>query len=83
MYFSLKSDIINNFIGLGALFFVLVNVLVFLLLMIQDKDIRAYLLPLFTYTLVLPIVLIVISIVFSAVILKFYNYITNDKDIIK
>ena len=83
MYFSLKSDIINNLIGLGAVFFVLVNVLVLLMLMIQDKDIRVYLLPLFTYTLVLPIVLIVISIVFSSVILKFYNYITKDKDIIK
>lgn len=83
MYFSLKSDIINNFIGLGAMFFVLVNVLVFLMLMIQDKDIRVFLLPLFTYTLVLPIVLIVITIVFSAAILNFYNYITKDKDIIK
>jgi len=83
MYFSLKSDIINNFIGLGAMFFVFVNVLVLLMLMIQDKDIRVFLLPLFTYTLVLPIVLIVISIVFSAAILKFYNYITKDKDIIK
>ena len=83
MYFSLKSDIINNLIGLGAVFFVLVNILVLLMLMIQDKDIRVYLLPLFTYTLVLPIVLIVISIVFSSVILKFYNYITKDKDIIK
>ena len=83
MYFSLKSDIINNLIGLGAVFFVLVNVLVLLMLMIQDKDIRVYLLPLFTYTLVLPIVLIVISIVFSAAILKLYNYITKDKDIIK
>ncbi len=83
MYFSLKSDIINNFIGLGAMFFVFVNVLVLLMLMIQDKDIRVYLLPLFTYTLVLPIVLIIIAIIFSAAILKFYNYITKDKDIIK
>jgi len=83
MYFSLKSDIINNFIGLGAMFFVFVNVLVLLMLMIQDKDIRVYLLPLFTYTLVLPIVLIIIAIIFSAAILKFYNYITKDKDFIK
>lgn len=83
MYFSLKSDIINNFIGLGAMFFVFVNVLVLLMLMIQDKDIRVYLLPLFTYTLVLPIVLIIIAIIFSAVVLKLYNYITKDKDIIK
>lgn len=83
MYFSLKTDVINNIIALGALFFVLVNVLVFLLLMIQDKDIRVFLLPLFTYTLVLPIVLIIIAIIFSTVILKFYNYITKDKDIIK
>lgn len=83
MYFSLKSDIINNFIGLGAMFFVFVNVLVLLMLMIQEKDIRVYLLPLFTYTLVLPIVLIIIAIIFSAVVLKLYNYITKDKDIIK
>jgi len=83
MYFSLKSDIINNFIGLGAMFFVFVNVLVLLMLMIQDKNIRVYLLPLFTYTLVLPIVLIIIAIIFSAVVLKLYNYITKDKDIIK
>ncbi len=83
MYFSLKTDVINNFIALGALFFVLVNVLVILMLMIQDKGIRVFLLPLFTYTLVLPIVLIVIAIIFSTIILKFYNYITKDKDIRK
>ncbi len=80
LYFSNKSNILNNILGFGALFFVFINILLFLLLMVQDEDLHEETLPLFTFTLLLPIILIGATIFISTGIVGFFRLIKKNKD---
>jgi len=80
LYFSSKSNILNNILGFGALFFVFINILLFLLLMVQDEDLHDETLPLFTFTLILPIIFIGVTILISTGIGVFFRLIKKNKD---
>jgi len=73
LHFSDKRDFINNFLGFGALFFVFIHVPMFLLLMFQDDDLHAESLPLFTLSVLLPLVIIGIIILLSTGFLHLYK----------
>lgn len=83
LYFSYKSDILNNILSVGALFFVFINVLLFLILMVQDEDLHDETLPLFTFTLLLPLVLIGATILISTALMGLFRLIAKEKDISK
>jgi len=83
LYFSNKSDILNNVLSFGALFFVFINILLFLILMVQDEDLHEETLPLFTFTLLLPIVLIGTLILISTAIVGLFKLIAKEKDFSK
>ena len=80
LYFSNKSDIFNNILGFGALFFVFINILLFLILMVQDEELHEETLPLFTFTLILPIMFIGATILISTGIVRFFRLIKKNKD---
>ena len=80
LYFSYKSDILNNILGFGALSFVFINILLFLTLMVQDEDLHQETLPLFTLTLLIPILLIGVTIFVSTLIVGFLRLIKKNKD---
>lgn len=83
LYFSYKSDILNNILSFGALFFVFINVLLFLILMVQDEDLHQETLPLFTFTLLLPIVLIGATILISTALMGLFRLFAKEKDFSK
>ena len=83
LYFSYKSDLLNNMLCFGALFFVFINVLLFLILMLQDENLHQETLPLFTFTLLLPIVLNGALILISTVLVGLFRLLAKDKDISK
>ena len=83
LYFSYKSDILNNIISVGALFFVFINVLLFLILMVQDEDLHQETLPLFTFTLLLPLVFIGAILIVSTVLLYCFRLLKTNKDFTK
>ena len=83
LYFSYKSDILNNILSVGALFFVFINVLLFLILMVQDEDLHQETLPLFTFTLLLPIVLVGATILISTALVGLFRLTAKEKDISK
>jgi len=83
LYFSYKSDILNNILSVGALFFVFINVLLFLILMVQDEDLHDETLPLFTFTLLLPLVLIGATILISTALMGLFRLIAKEKDFTK
>jgi len=83
LYFSYKSDILNNILSVGALFFVFINVLLFLILMVQDEDLHQETLPLFTFTLLLPFVLIGATILISTALVGLFRLIAKEKDFSK
>jgi dolichol kinase len=74
LQFSDKKVLYENIIGFGALFMVIIHVLLFLILMFQDITLHPIILPLWLTTLGLPIIIISIIILFSSlvyVIIKF------------
>ncbi len=83
LYFSYKTDILNNILSVGALFFVFINVLLFLILMVQDEDLHQETLPLFTFTLLLPIVLVGATILISTALVGLFRLTAKEKDISK
>ncbi len=83
LYFSYKSDILNNILSVGALFFVFINILLFLILMVQDEDLHDETLPLFTFTLLLPLVFIGAILIVSTVLLYCFRLLKTNKDFTK
>ncbi len=83
LYFSYKVDILNNILSFGSLFFVFINVLLFLILMVQDEDLHDETLPLFTFTLLLPIVIIGAMIIFSTALVYFFRLLKINRDFTK
>ncbi|MFX1338846.1 MAG: hypothetical protein ACFFDK_09575 [Promethearchaeota archaeon] len=60
-----------------------INILLFLILMVQDEDLHEETLPLFTFALLLPIVLIGATILISTAIVVLFRVITKDKGLNK
>jgi dolichol kinase len=77
MYLSYKSDVLNNFIALGALFFVFIHILLFLLLMNQDVLLQPFFVPLWLLVLGIPMLLPGILIFISTTIVFYYKKIKN------
>ena len=77
--YSNKKDTINNILGFGAIFFVLIHVLIFLLLMFQDSFLRSDLLFLWCLTLGLPIFFIIVVVVVFSFIVLLYRYATRSR----
>ncbi len=72
--FSNKNVLYENIIGFGALFMILIHILLFLILIFQDSTLHTSILPLWLTTLGLPIIIFSIIILFSSliyVIIKF------------
>ena len=59
MYFSDRKDILNNICGFSTLFFIFIHVLLFLLLMNQDPDLRRTIIPLWLLSLGIPLVVVI------------------------
>jgi len=74
LHFSDKKALSENIVGFGALFMVLIHILLFLILMFQDISLHPTILPLWLTTLGLPIIIFSIIILFSSlfyIIIKF------------
>ncbi len=74
LHFSDKNVLYENIIGFGALFMVTTHILLFLILMFQDKALHQTILPLWLTTLGLPIIIFSIIVLISSlvyVIIKF------------
>ncbi|MHA1107132.1 MAG: hypothetical protein ACTSPN_15675 [Promethearchaeota archaeon] len=74
LHFSDKKALFENIVGFGALFMVLIHILLFLLLMFQEISLHPTILPLWLATLGLPIIIFSIIILFSSlmyIIIKF------------
>ncbi len=83
MNFSHKPDTLNNFFGFISLFFVLIHILVFLLLMFQEKYFYKSVLPLWLLVLGLPLLLIWITVVISTVVFHLYKLVFKTRDFSK
>ncbi|MHA1931149.1 MAG: hypothetical protein ACW96X_01340 [Promethearchaeota archaeon] len=77
MYLSYKPDVLNNFIGFGALFFVFIHILLFLLLMNQEVLLQPFFVPLWLLLLGIPMLLPSILIFISTIIVFIYKKIRN------
>ena len=56
MYFSHKSDVLNNILGFSTLFFVFIHIALFLLLMNQEIVLQSVFVPLWLIFLVVPLI---------------------------
>jgi len=65
IHFSHKTDILNNFFGFGALFFVFIHISIFLILMIQDILLPPIIVPLFFFALGIPLAFVVALLIIS------------------
>ncbi|MCJ7650841.1 MAG: hypothetical protein MUP85_19695 [Candidatus Lokiarchaeota archaeon] len=68
LHFSDKKALYENIVGFGALFVVLIHILLFLIVMFQDLTLHPTILPLWLITLGLPIIIFSIIILFSSLI---------------
>ncbi len=73
LYFSHKSDILNNFFGFNALFFVFIHITQFLLLMNQEIVLQSVFVPLWIMFLLIPLIIIGILIIITTVIAYLYK----------
>ncbi|MFW9950456.1 MAG: hypothetical protein ACFFKA_10080 [Candidatus Thorarchaeota archaeon] len=80
LHFSYKPDIINNIFGFGALIFTFFNIILVMFLMNQDSTLYLEIIPMFSYTLGLPLILISLIIVFSTIILFFIRKFVKTRD---
>ncbi len=80
LHFSDKEDVLNNFLSFGALFFVLIQVLILYLLMYQHPFLRTYALNNFIFALTLPIFMIALIVLISTVLVNLYRKIFKSKD---
>ena len=75
LHFANKPDILNNILGFGALFFIFIHIIIFLVLMNRELLLPPIILPLFLLVLIVPIaflgLLVVISTRFVYVSRKF------------
>lgn len=82
MHFSYKPDILNNIFGLGSLFFVFIHILIFVLLMNQDKGLQPFFVPLWLMVLGIPLIIVSVLILISTVIVFFFRKVVK-KDVVK
>ncbi len=80
MHFSFKKDFINNIFGFGALLFTFINILLVMLLMNQDPTLYIDIIPMFSYTLSLPILIIGLVIIISTIIVFLIKKIAFNRD---
>jgi dolichol kinase len=59
MHFAHKPDILNNIFGYGTLFFVFIQIAIFLVLMNQEDLLSSIILPLFILAIEIPIIFVV------------------------
>ncbi|MFX1571858.1 MAG: hypothetical protein ACFFB0_03840 [Promethearchaeota archaeon] len=77
MYFSFKKDTINNIVGFGALFLVFTHILLFLLLMNQDIELRSSIMPLWLLSLGIPLLVVLFLLIISTGIVQVYKRVLN------
>ncbi len=65
MYLSLRKDILNNIFGFSALFLVFIHILLFLLLMNQDTELRSSIMPLWLLSLGIPLLVVLFLLIIS------------------
>ena len=75
---SYKTDVLNNIIGLGALFFVFIHILTFLLLMNQEAKLQPFFIPLWLLLLGIPMLFPSILIIISTLVIRIYKRITHN-----
>ncbi|MHA1150947.1 MAG: hypothetical protein ACTSR8_22225 [Promethearchaeota archaeon] len=80
MHFSDKNDTLNNLLGFGALFFVFINILSFMLLMLQDDYLYNINIPTFFFALGLPILIVGSIILISTILVYLYRLFFKPKD---
>ncbi|MFX1453973.1 MAG: hypothetical protein ACFFDB_01225 [Promethearchaeota archaeon] len=77
LYLSYKPNVSNNFMGSGALFFVFIHILLFLLLMNQEVVLQDFFVPLWFLLLGIPMLFPGILILISTLITHFYKKIVK------
>ncbi len=65
LYFAYKPDILNNFLGFGSIFFVFINISMFLLLMNQDPALHSFFIPFWLFIFGIPLLTVGILIIIS------------------
>jgi len=65
MNLSIRKDIFNNIFGFSALFLVFIHILLFLLLMNQDIELRSSIMPLWLLSLGIPLAVVLFLIIIS------------------
>ena len=68
LHFAYKPDILNNFIGIGSIFFVFINIAMFLLLMNQDPALQSFFVPFWLFILGIPLLTVGIIVFFCTCI---------------
>ena len=80
--YSYKPEILNNIFGFGSLFFVFIQIIIFLLLMNQDIDLQKFFVPLFLIVLGIPMAIVAMLIIVSTAVVSFSNRVLK-KDVSK
>lgn len=83
MHYSYKTDFLNNAFAFGALFFVFINILFFLLLMMQEKYLFKSTLPFFLLTLCLPVLFFGLAVLISTCVFHVYKFTFKTRDFSK
>jgi len=83
MYFSYKSEVLNNILGFSALFLTFFVSVIVVLLMFQDVDLYPSTIPIFILSLGLPLLIIGATILISSVLLFLFNKIFKGKNLSK
>ena len=83
MHFSYKKEVLNNFLGFGALFLTFLIIIIVILLMFQDATLFSSTIPIFSLSFGLPLLIIGAIILISSVLLFSYKKIFKNKDLSK
>jgi len=83
MHFSYKKEVLNNFVGFGALFLTFLIIIIVVLLMFQDSTLFSSTIPIFTLSFGLPLLIIGALILISSALLLLYKKKFKNKDLSK
>ncbi|NHJ21337.1 MAG: hypothetical protein EAX91_10360 [Candidatus Lokiarchaeota archaeon] len=83
MHFSYKKDQYNNFLGFSALFLTFIVSIIVVLLMFQDITLYSTIIPIFTLSFGLPLLIIEAIIIISSVLFFVFKKIFKNKDFTK
>ncbi len=83
MHFSYKKEVLNNFLGFGALFLTFLIIIIVVLLMFQDATLYLTTIPIFTLSFGLPLLIIGAIILISSFMLFSFKKIFKNKDLSK